>query len=370
MGAPVEPMEVVERVLQILQHGSTASTYKYAVLLALIDVCVKRADAHGMPPTSVTTRQLAERVVELYWGQTRTWPDPGRTMLEQNTQAGRSIPHMVCELRTRLEIHHGRSIPTPHARFLDAAGWEELIRSVEWRLIEMPLPKLQRIDGEVHDWLYVLAWDDRDRRPMRTEVTAYQQGNDSTFDNNVRLVEGVATALARMHTLLRPFVQQQWVQAVAKLNKLPDARLHAFLFGEQRVALEPVRAPLLQLQAGRCFYCQDEIGKDAHVDHFLPWSRFGEDGLANLVVADEKCNGDKSDQLAAPRLVKRWRARNATLESEVAKLAQDLAWDIGTDRTLGLARATYFHLPGGLLLWGGRKQLVPFDRDEMLRALA
>lgn len=370
MGAPVEPMEVVERVLQILQHGSTASTYKYAVLLALIDVCVERADVHGMPPTSVTTRQLAERVVELYWAQTRTWPDPVRTMLEQNTQRGRSIPHMVCELRARLEIHHGRSIPTSHARFLDAAGWEKLIRQVEWRLIEMPLPKLQRIDGEVHAWLYVLTWDDRQNRPRRAEVTAYQRGGAPSFDNQVRLVEGVATALARMHTLLRPFVQQQWVEAVARLNSLPENRLHTFLFGSERIALEPVRAPLVQLQQGRCFYCEEPLGHLVHVDHFLPWSRFGEDGLANLVVADEGCNGDKSDQLPAHQLVRTWRNRNRTLASDLADIAPALQWELGAERTLGLARATYLHLPGGLLLWGGRDQLVPCNRDELLRALA
>lgn len=363
-------MEVVERVLQILQHGSTASTYKYAVLLALIDVCVERADVHGMPPTSVTTRQLAERVVELYWAQTRTWPDSARTMLQQNTQRGRSIPHMVCELRARLEVHHGRSVPTSHARFLDAAGWEELAREVEWRLIEMPLPKLQRIDREVHSWLYAITWDDEFRAPKKAEVKAYQEGKPSTFDNQVRLVEGVASVLVRMHTLLRPFVQQQWVQAVAKLNALPENRLHEFLFGSERVALEPVRTPLSRLQRGLCFYCKQPLGRRVHVDHFLPWARFGEDGLANLVVADETCNGDKSDQLPAHELVRRWHARNRGLGSEIAKVAPTLQWEIGAERTLGLARATYLHLPGGLLLWGGRKQLVPYDRDEVLRALA
>lgn len=370
MSAPAEPMEVVERVLQILQHGSTASTYKYAVLLALIDVCVERADAHGMPPTSVTTRQLAERVVELYWGQTRTWPDPQRSMLAQNTQRGRSIVHMIAELRGKLEGAAGRSVPPSQARLVDRSGWERLVRTVEWRLIEMPLPKLQRIGGKLRPWLYDLRWDDRDRAPNRAEVSAYQQGRSSPFDNQIRMLAGVSEALSKLHALLRPFVQQQWVGAVAGLNKLPESKLHTFLFGSQRIALEPVRQPLTALQNGKCFYCDKPLKARTHVDHFLPWSRFGEDGLANLVVSDERCNGDKSDYLPAHTLLEKWCRRNNVQRGRMAAIEAELAWEIGADRSFGIARAAYRNLPSGSLLWGGHNRFVPFEREEVLRALA
>jgi hypothetical protein len=370
MGVHAEPMEVVERVLQILQHGSTASTYKYAVLLALIDVCVERADAHGMPPTSVTTLQLAERVVELYWGQTRTWPDPKRSLLAQNTQRGRSIVLMVDELRAELEGRAGRSVRPSQARLLDRSGWERLVREVEWRLIEMPLPKLQRLGGELHEWLYVLAWNDTTQRPKRGEITAYQRGQASTFDNQVRLIDGVAEALTQMHALLRPFVQQQWARTVASLNDLPESQLQTFLFGSQRIALEPVRQPLTELQEGKCFYCNRPLDAETHVDHFLPWARFGEDGLANLVAADHGCNGDKSDYLPAHTLLEKWCHRNRGNRSRMAAIATKLAWPFGEDRSFGIARAAYQRLPGGSLLWSGRKRLVPFEREAVLRALA
>src|SRR5213592_5079376 len=35
------------------------------------------------------------------------------------------------------------------------------------------------------------------------------------------------------------------------------------------------------------------------VDHFIPWSRYPDDGLENLVVAHARCNAQKSDFLAA-----------------------------------------------------------------------
>jgi hypothetical protein len=34
------------------------------------------------------------------------------------------------------------------------------------------------------------------------------------------------------------------------------------------------------------------------VDHFVPWSRYPDDTLDNVVVADNRCNGFKSSSLA------------------------------------------------------------------------
>ncbi|MBI5611367.1 MAG: hypothetical protein HY902_21015 [Deltaproteobacteria bacterium] len=36
-----DAMAVVERILQILDEGSTVATYRYAVLLALLDTCIE-----------------------------------------------------------------------------------------------------------------------------------------------------------------------------------------------------------------------------------------------------------------------------------------------------------------------------------------
>ena len=59
-----------EKVLELLDEGRYTATYKYAVLLALIDVCLERTQTSGAPPDSVTTRQLADKVVEIYWPHT------------------------------------------------------------------------------------------------------------------------------------------------------------------------------------------------------------------------------------------------------------------------------------------------------------
>ena len=59
-----------EKVLELLDEGRYTATYKYAVLLALIDLCLEGTQASGAPPEMVTTRQLADKIVELYWPHT------------------------------------------------------------------------------------------------------------------------------------------------------------------------------------------------------------------------------------------------------------------------------------------------------------
>ena len=73
--------------------------------------------------------------------------------------------------------------------------------------------------------------------------------------------------------------------------------------GRDRVSLKPARDALVEAYGARCFYCGAPVGKSGAVDHVLPWSRIGLDGLANLVLACRRCNTDKSDTLPRPGLV-------------------------------------------------------------------
>ncbi len=54
----------------MLDEGRYTATYKYAVLLALMDLCLERTQAAGTPPDTVTTPELAEKIVEIYWPHT------------------------------------------------------------------------------------------------------------------------------------------------------------------------------------------------------------------------------------------------------------------------------------------------------------
>jgi len=111
----------------------------------------------------------------------------------------------------------------------------------------------------------------------------------------------------------------------------------------------------------------------AHVDHFIPWSRYPDDGLDNLVVADVRCNGFKSSSLPATDHVARWARRFTTGAPEgqqIARLAEQTAWERHDGRSLGVARGIYWRLPGDARLWLRGKEFVGPDRTTLDVVLA
>jgi hypothetical protein len=126
---------------------------------------------------------------------------------------------------------------------------------------------------------------------------------------------------------------------------------------------------LAELQQGRCFYCDGRL-RSPEVDHFLPWARVSLDVIENLVVADEGCNGRKTDHLAAANHVAPWRARLDGARDALTAIARDASWETSAARTLGVARALYLPLPTGARLWSRADGLVPADPAQLRTLLA
>ncbi len=362
-----DQIDVVDHILQLLKHGRRSSTYKHAVLIGLMDLCLEQTDDIGWPPSMITTRQLAEKVVELYWPQIRPWE---HDRLQQNRGRRAAVLRLIEELRSAATVTVGVGAGAARVKMALPEQYERVVREVEWTLIIMPLPKLQRIDGHDTGWLYRIGWDDA-HAPKRGEVTAYQEGRSATFDNRINLLPDVAMAFVRMHGLLRPFVEQQWAADVAKLNRLEESRLRDFLFGATRESLDAVRTPLIDLQNGVCFYCAGDLrGKGCQIDHFIPWSRHPDNGLHNLVAAHQGCNNAKSDFLAGIEHLRRWRERNQSHESSLSQVSTELRWHLGDARTLGAARALYWRLPATARLWVQAGEFEIVDSSGIQRVLA
>src|SRR5262249_5618127 len=147
---------------------------------------------------------------------------------------------------------------------------------------------------------------------------------------------------------------------------LEESQLEMFLFGADRTRTARIRAGLWEIQERRCFYCDARIQEPSRgqVDHFVPWSRYPDDTLDNFVVADNKCNGFKSNSLAAAHHLNRWTRRFVAEAKEyvqLADLASQAAWDRQPDRSLSVARAIYLRLPDDARLWLRGKEFVPPD---------
>ena len=291
------------------------------------------------------------------------------TVLKQNTTGQAEIVSAIARFRGR----HASDPTVPHweSRIRAREAYERLLRFVEWKLIEMPLPRLQTMGQSHRPFIYEIYWD---RHVEQHEVTRYQVGEASGFDNRVMLRPAVGEYLLQLNGLLRPLLQRRWAARVAQLNRLEESQLEMFLFGADRTPTAKVRAALWEIQERRCFYCDKRIADPVggQVDHFVPWSRYPDDSLDNFVVADTRCNGSKSSSLAAADHLTRWTRRFAEASSEhaqLSELARLTKWDRQPDRSLNVARAIYLRLPNDARLWLRGKEFVPPDSEMISTAL-
>jgi 5-methylcytosine-specific restriction endonuclease McrA len=353
-----------EKVFTLLDETRYTTTYKLAVLLGLMDLCLENTSTSGSPPDTLTTRQLAEKITEIYWPHTLPFGSPRTsTVLKQATGGQAEILSYIDQFRCLLQ---DGSVPLIKARVSNTAAYSKLLDQIEWKLIEMPLPRLQTVGTSVDPFIYQINWDQN--IPYR-DVIRYQRGHGG-FDNRILLKPRVGEFLVRLNGLLRPLIQRRWAAMVAALNQQEDSRLEHFLFGVERLDLSIARAPLWELQESRCFYCQGRIreAKESHVDHFIPWSRYQENGLSNLVVADVKCNGNKSDFLAAVEHTEKWLDRfrgSSSTAADLETLSNRIRWDLSSERALSVARAIYLRLRSDSKLWRLGRQFVNADPSRI-----
>lgn len=360
-----DPFAFAEKLLAILDRGSFTSTYKYAVLLGLLDLALEATARDGAPPTSVTTRQLAEKVVELYWPHTRDFGiGDVLAVLAQNSDRQAALISDIAKFRQAVgakaswTLFRARSDVAPKL-------WQRLLDAVEWKLVEMPLPRLQTLGGSSIRFLYEIGWNADIKRSL------FRSGSVS---NVIAFQRGAATHLVRLAGLVRPLIHREWAACVARFNGLPSARLEQFLFGHpDRSSLDAVRQPLADLQHGECFYCGTSISESAEVDHFVPWSRHPNDAIENLVVAHGKCNNSKSDHLAACDHLDRWLTRNSSFGPELSAVGSSLKWESDAPMSIAVARGIYSRLPQDHRLWAARPdvftQIMHAEVDALFAAV-
>lgn len=353
-----------EKILELLDEGRYTATYKYAVLLALTDLCLERTQASGMPPDVLTTSELARKIVEIYWPHTVPYVMTiAAQVLRQNTSGQAEIVSTIAQFRTR---HAPNAAVSWQGRLAAPQQYERLVRAVEWKLVEMPLPRLQKMGTTVDEFVYDIAW---------TEAISKKAFDDGAFNGQVRLKPNVGKYLLQLNGLLRPLIHRRWCAMVAAVNRLEDSKLEAFLFGADRVLTAKVRAGLWEIQTKRCFYCDGRVADPvkSHVDHFIPWARYPDNGIDNLVVADVPCNGDKGTSLAADKHVARWAARLSPsngVAAQLEDLASQTGWDRHAERTISVARGIYFGLPDTARLWLRKKEFVAVEQEVLRCALA
>jgi len=352
---------VAERLLQVIDEGRRTATYKLALLTALMDACVANADEQGRAPDQLHTRAIATHVLQAYLPQARLYlggtGDPFE--LRQITNSRSAVLGAIVGLHTEAELAGCRTFRQIREQLPERL--ERCLDEVERTFARYPILLLQVVGSQDRPFLYDVDW---------TQSVSLKQLH-SPAGGEVRFRDGAGDDLLRLAPLLRPLIELHWTRMVARINGIDveNDRLHAHLFGSERVTFPPaLRAGLAELQGGACFYCGDRLTARTQIDHFIPWSRWPNDAIENLVLADA-CNGHKRDHLAADVHVQRWSARMTERSSELQAAAVSAHWPAEADRTLAMARSTYAHLPDGTPLWLHAAEFQESVSDTLLSAL-
>jgi hypothetical protein len=347
--APLDPLFLGQRVVAILETGQRTATYKLALLMALIEHCIENLPERPDDRLAVPIPELAHRVLSIYWRQVRAFE--GRDLVQVRGSTGR-ITEAAKTLRAAAgAVNGGLSLEVATLRAPDA--YEQAIEKITVALAKQPLPRLQKLPGSPTSDPFLYDDSHLGEGVTRSRLRAH--------GDSIVLNAGIAHGLARLAGLLKPALEIMWVDDVRRMNKfldeqVPDVAGH--LFGRERIALAAVRGPLKDAFGNDCFYCGAMLPPDNPIDHVLPWSLVGIDGLANLVSSCARCNGDKGGALPAVDLVDRSLGRDpAVLE----QIASDLTWPTQRERVVAAARGLYRGQPSGVPTWAGFKQSKRLD---------
>lgn len=349
-----------ERLLAVIDEGRRTATYKLALLLALIECCITSSDEDGKAPTSLTTRQIADRVAALYWPQLEQFPATGGAIdLRQVTNKSSAIMQALSALR---EVSgDAPSWEVAKARCPDDFG--PTLDVVELTVARYPLVHLQVINGVDQPFIYELSWDGS------VSLRQLRRADGGV----VPLQAGAGDHLVRLAPLVRPLVELHWVRMVASLNKLTteEEELRGHLFGTARRSFpSSLREGLPAVQDRPCFYCDERPSAATYaIDHFIPWSRWPNDAIENLLTAHVACNSTKSAHLPGPEPLARWADRLRSRERDISELAARAHWLTRRGTSVALARSVYAHLPDGTPLWNGPGKTVESDRARTVKIL-
>ena len=322
---PEDQVRFIANIERILSEGSFVATYKYALLVALVELAIERGDDSNRE-LALPIRDIADKFAELYWRQAAPYEADGVSgaglVLHQNK--GKQAGAITRLARLRDELKGNRSTLAEARR---TAEWKRLVGQMQSLLKTMPLWRLQRVGHEDIRFLY-------EPGPGASHVT---------------LLPGVACHLRERAPLIRRLAQTEWLRFVLSLERNQPVLgravgLSEFLFGSSRAALSTkVSEPLRELQHGLCFYCERSLPAAAAVDHFIPWSRYPRDLAHNLVLAHGACNSRKSDLLGGEVYLGRWAQFVSDHDADLIAIGTEAGLLVDRATSVAVAKWSYGH---------------------------
>lgn len=281
-------IEFIRYLQRLMQEGDFSSTYKFAFLHALADICIE-TPCPNHASLKISLDDIVDKFLMLYWRHARPFgiSDNDNT-LRQNTGSQSKIITDIQNLQRDGFVNIAR------AKYSDQ--WQRIHKNTLRTLKEGPLWRLQILSKTADCYLY-----------------PHIKGR-----NYIELNPGIADCFREFHDLVTQFARQGWLEKVTKIQQNQSiigaaGELSEFLFGKSRNSLQPALPVLKDIQKNRCFYCNKPLGNSAEVDHFIPYSKYHNDLGHNFVLAHRACNQNKRDYLAAPQHRDNWIEQNLVI---------------------------------------------------------
>jgi hypothetical protein len=264
----------IEEIVALARHASMSTTYKPALLKALVRIVRGSHSVKGSTPVNISLERIGAEFVRLYWVQTVVFHLRQAATLERE-------PEVVRAIRNAADVHRVRVLA-------------ELPREARGAL-ERDMARILTIN--------VLEAFHRSMPQGATPLFHWARGWES-----IQLSVDAVTFIATNASVLEALANLWWARYLEKVNMLAPLVIEKVeRNGAERASLARFLKLLRQLDGPHCFYCDRELGNGVpvHVDHVIPWSFLLTDPLWDLVLACATCNLAKSDSLPRPEFLDR-----------------------------------------------------------------
>ena len=341
--SPEAQLEFLTKLQRLFAEGDFTATYKFALLVSFADVALELGADNGNDLV-LTTRQLGERFVTLYWRHALPYSSgllgSAAGVLLQNRGAQAAVISAISAFRAKYPFASRQAATS-------APEFKHLISDVTATVSAQPLNYLQNFGGGKDEFLY-----------------------ERSGKGQVRLKPGVTYCLRRFYPLVQQLSHVHWIDHIKRidgnqrmLGSTDD--LGAFLFASSKQSLKVVAEGLHDLDDSRCFYCGNAV-RDADVDHYIPFSLYPRDLVHNFVLAHPSCNRSKSDTLAALPHLEHWLSRLQAKGDALCEIGEAAGLQIDPMTTRKVGEWAYTNgFSGGSKAWQAAKTYTPIDASYL-----
>ncbi len=254
-------------VASLMRHALMSSTYKPALLKALVRIC-RRSQKSQIP-----LQALGDEFARMYWNQVVVYH------LRQAASVTKEA-EVIKLIRTIAEVYQVR------------------------RFSDLPDEGSTQIRNKMAKILTINVLDafHASKPASMPRVYNWEKGSESV----VLAAEAVAF-IRNNDAALELIANYYWAEFLEACNRLAPRVIQKVSrdFARRRSLIPYYLAMLAQEDNKSCFYCGEPFASErkAAVDHVIPWSFLLEDPVWDLVLACVKCNSAKLDWLPQPEYI-------------------------------------------------------------------